>query len=424
MSVIKRINVGIIGVGVVGGGVINILKKSFKKLYNQNIEIIIKKVCVNNLHKKRDCDISDNTIITNNPQELINDPDISVIIETMGGVTKAKDIVFESIKKKKHVITANKALISKYLPEIEILLSENKVKFGYEAAVCGGIPIIHTLQKDLNMDNINEVSGIINGTTNYILSKMSESHDLQFNDVLTEAQELGYAEADPSADIDGNDIRSKISILTKLSYGVSCIENNIPMQGIRNITSDDFIYADLLNSTIKMIGISKLINNRLNIYVYPMLVKKTHPFANINGPKNVIEIKSDNLNSTILIGDGAGRYPTANSVVSDLISICNDECPRAFPQNNNIDINSDFNSCFYIRFVVVDQVGIIKTLGNIFENYDVSIDSIQQIPITDINSVPFVITTNNTSLEKIKFICSEIEKNEFCTKPAFFMPIF
>lgn len=412
-------NIGIIGGGVVGGGIVNILRNSALKT-----SINISKICVKNMDKKRDWELPKETILINNPYEIINDPEIDLVVEVMGGTDIARDVVFDSIKKGKDVVTANKALISMYLKEIEELVKQYKVAFGYEAAVCGGIPIIHSLQKDFIADEITQISGIINGTTNYILSKMEHNPEISFSQVLKEAQDLGYAEANPSADVDGYDVRSKISILTRLAMGKLVDENSIQSVGITKIEQTDFQYANLLNSTIKMIGTAKLIDNKVDVVVSPMLISKSHLFSNINGAKNMIEINSTNLNSTVLMGEGAGRLPTANSVVSDIISIILGTDHKPFSMEKNIELNMNYNRNFYIRLLVNDKIGIIKTIGDLFEKHLISIDSIQQIPITNVNKVPFVITTNNTSIQQIEKVCDEIKDLDFVLDEPLHIPIF
>lgn len=412
----NRFNIGIIGGGVVGGGVAELLET------NDNITIV--GICVKNKNKDRDWKTQKTYHIVDDPYLLINNPEIDMIVEVMGGTDYTFQLITDSIKQKKHIVTANKALISKYLVDIIKLVDKHQVEFGYEAAVCGGIPIIHTLQRDFVGDNITKISGIINGTTNYILSTMENSPE-DFSDILKQAQEKGYAETDPTADIMGYDVRSKISILTKLSYGTYIPENMIHTKGITDIKSIDFEYAKLLNSTIKMIGISKLnSNNLLEVYVTPMVVNNKHIYSNISGPKNIVEIESDNLNSTVLIGDGAGRYPTANSIVSDIISIVNKNKNTMFPLNTDYMINGNYTSYFYIRIIVKDSVGIILKIGELFKENNISVDSIQQLQITDSDYVPFVITTNETTIDKMNTVCIDINLCEFVLEECLFMPIF
>jgi len=415
--------IGIIGCGVVGGGVVNILQNQMKLLRNIGLNIVIKSICVKNLNKKRDFALPKNTKLTSDPDIIIKDKDIDTVIEVMGGVYEAKKVVFDSILNGKNVVTANKALISKHLLEINTLVTENDVQFGYEAAVCGGIPIIHTLQKDLLLDNVTEVSGIINGTTNYILSRIS-TENIDLDSVIDSAKTLGYAEADPTADIEGYDIRSKLGIISKLAFGHYIPESMIETQGITNIIRDDFLYAKMLNSTIKMIGTSKLVNNRLQTYVSPMLVSNNHNFSQVHGATNIVEIKSDNLESTLLTGEGAGRYPTANSVVSDLISIFMNNSSVPFPKNETFGFEQDYEKCFYVRFIVKDQIGIIKNIGEVCNKYNISIDSIQQLPISDNNYVPFVITTNETNIKNIKSLCVDVNMCDYSQEYPFYMPIY
>lgn len=419
----KKITIGIFGGGTVGGGIVAILSQQKSELKKQGLSFEIKKICVKNLNKKRDFELPKSTKIVTDFSEILNDESIELVIECIGGITKAKDIVFEAIEKGKHVVTSNKALISKYLPELEKLLNNHpKVQFGYEASVGGGIPIIHTIQRDLLGDNIQKISGIMNGTTNFILSKM-ENEDANYADVLKEAQDLGFAEADPTADVEGFDARSKIAILTKLAFGVTVDEETIFTQGITRITDSDFAYAKQLNGTIKILTIAEKTENDYSIYVSPMIVPKTNALAKISGATNAISIQSEFLKETVLVGQGAGRFPTANAVVSDILSIAQEIKTPAFPKTESLEKNDNIKCNFYIRFRIKDGLGIIRKIAEFCEKSKVSIDSILQLPIENPNNFPFVLTTNKTNLKAIEQICKLIEKEDFCLEKPLFMPI-
>jgi len=418
----KTFNIGIIGAGTVGGGVISIITQQKHLLSStMGIDLVIKKVCTKSLNTTHDYIDDDSIIYTTNIDELLNDDTIDCIIELIGGVTTAKYIVFESIKRGKHIITANKALISEYLIEIEELLIQNPtVKFGFDASVCGGIPIIQLLKGGFLSDNIKQVSGIMNGTTNYILSKM-ETDGCDYSEVLKEAQDLGYAEMNPSADIDGYDIRSKIAILTKLAFGTFVSLDEIPTIGISRITNDDFSYAKLMNCSIKMLGVSKLTNkNSLCVYVSPTMIPLTSTLSTITGATNMVEIISDNLINSSLIGEGAGRFPTANSVVSDILEIsCDRALNKPFPKNTTISIDNDFISTFYVRITVKEDVDIMRKIGEICEKILIGINIIHQIP----NTNTIALHTELTSFSLINKLVIELNNEDFCIDTPFFMSI-
>ena len=411
---------GIIGAGTVGGGVISLITQQ-KQFFSatMGIDLVIKTVCEKTINKNRNYIYDDSIIYTTHIDDILNDDTIDCILELIGGVTIAKHIVFESIKRGKHIITANKALIAEHLLEIEELLSKNpSVKFGFEASVCGGVPVIQLLKGSFLSDNIKQVSGIMNGTTNYILSKM-ESEGCDYSAVLKEAQDLGYAEMNPSADIDGHDVRSKIVILAKLAFGTFVPIDEVPMIGISRITADDFSYAKLLNCSIKMLGVSKITNNNsLCIYVSPAMIPLSSTISTISGAKNIVEITSDSMVKSSFIGEGAGRFPTANSVLSDILEIaCNRASSQAFPKNTTLTIDNDFSSCFYIRITVKDDFDIKQKIEELCENNLISIQKIYLTPNT------IALLTDFSTLSVINKLVLELKGEDFCTDNTFFMPV-
>ena len=280
---------------------------------------------------------------TENYDDILDDDSLEMVIEVMGGTTKAKDVIYSALKSGKHVVTANKALIAAYMPEISALLDEvnskreTSVEFRYEAAVCGGIPVIRTLQTDFVGDEINMVSGIINGCTNFMLTAMDRDGK-SYDEALAEASRLGYAEEDPTLDVGGFDARSKLKILMRLAYGVQVSEDDISCKGITDLSKLDFEYAKMMGGSIKLIGFAKRVGtDKVAAFVSPCYVSSDDSLYAVNGATNAVEITSENLVSTTLIGEGAGRYPTANSCVNDMVALAKgDKTPLPFNPATNI----------------------------------------------------------------------------------------
>ncbi|GMH94961.1 hypothetical protein TL16_g13045 [Triparma laevis f. inornata] len=309
-----------IGGGTVGGGVYELLTRRISSPL-----ACIKKICVRDLQKTRDFTVDPTCTLTDSLDDVLNDETLNCIVEVMGGTGIAKDVVLRALSSGKHVVTANKALIAEHLGEIQKAIgeAEGSPSFAYEAAVCGAIPIINTLQSCYSGDNITSVMGICNGTTNFMLCKMEDGAD--YGEVLKEAQDLGFAEADPTADVEGHDVRAKISILAKLAYGVTVPITSIPTTGISSITSVDFEYAKSMNCTIKLIGTAARTSEHgehdgpLTVYVAPKMVPTSHVMGGVGGAGNAVAVTSANMGLAAYTGPGAGRYPTANSIVADVM---------------------------------------------------------------------------------------------------------
>eukprot|EP00638_Chattonella_subsalsa_P005384 CAMPEP_0117752042 /NCGR_PEP_ID=MMETSP0947-20121206/11368_1 /TAXON_ID=44440 /ORGANISM="Chattonella subsalsa, Strain CCMP2191" /LENGTH=423 /DNA_ID=CAMNT_0005570605 /DNA_START=130 /DNA_END=1401 /DNA_ORIENTATION=- len=407
--------IGMFGGGTVGGGVYDICEKKRPLFESLDANIRIKKICVRSLDKPRDYTVGEGTAFVTDFNEILEDPEINCVVEVMGGVTAAKDVVYSAIEKGKHVITANKALCAQFLPEIQAKLQANPaVKFGYEAAVCGGIPIINALQQDYLGDSISKVMGIMNGTTNFMLTKM-ESEGADYAEVLKEAQDLGYAEADPTADVEGHDVQAKIALVAKLAYGVTVPITAIPCSGISSIGSVDFQYAKQMNCTIKLAGVAAKSpgGDKLSVYVSPVVCPQTHPLASARMATNIVEITSANMGSTSYVGPGAGRFPTANSVVNDIVRAARGMTGPAFPVAGELPVASDYISKFYIRIKIQDGLGIIRVVGELAEKHGISIDAILQLPITDPSDVDFVVTTGESAISSVEAFCEDVSKQSF-----------
>lgn len=419
--------VGIFGGGVVGGGVYEVIKKCMKsgKFLKLGAHIEIVKICVKSLDKPRDYALGSECQFVTDYSAILDDESIDTIVEVMGGTTHAKDVVMQAIEVGKNVVTANKALVAEYLPEIrEALQRRPTVKFSYEAAVCGGIPIIHALQSDFICDSVTRVLGIMNGTTNFMLCKM-EHDGADYSTVLKEAQDLGFAEADPTADVQGHDVRAKIAILANLAYGKVVLTDTVPTKGISSVTSVDFEYTKMLKSTVKLIGCASKSpeTGSLSVFVSPMVVPLTSPLASAKGPGNMVVIQSENNSESILAGPGAGRFPTANSVVADMLRQALDSEPTPFPLDTEQTIDNNYECAFYIRINCKEGLGIIKAVGEAAEKEGVSIHAVLQNPIDDVENMAFVVTTEKCKFSEVSALAASIDKLTFCLEYPMVMPM-
>ena len=378
--------VSVCGAGVVGGGVLSILQREDHNGYGAAFQIT--KVLVRDASKPRDFPLPPGAVYTEDWRDCLQDVD--VVVELIGGTTLAREIVCAALKKGLRVVTANKALLAKHMDEIEgILAAVPDARLAYEAAVAGGIPIIRALQTSIvSADKVESISGILNGTTNYMLSKMA-AEGCSYEAVLKEAQALGFAEADPTADVEGHDARAKISILLRLGQDQIC--RAIFLAGHHRLTSDDFDYARKLKSTIKLLATARIVpvaasasaeggekacgadgpSVCVQAFVTPCICPSSGIVGNVNGATNVIEIRSTSLGVSHLLGAGAGRFPTANSVVADMMSLKLGTLPaRAFPMplDRSLVFDKDYSAQFYIRLNVCDQTGIIMTSGRFVKN--------------------------------------------------------
>ncbi|MDP4093365.1 MAG: homoserine dehydrogenase [Bacillota bacterium] len=311
------VNVAVLGCGVVGSGVVEVIKKnSFSISQRAGMEIKVKWIL--DIRDLPDSPYAD--LLTKNSEDIFNDDTVSIIVETIGGVRAAYEFTKKALQSGRHVVTSNKELVAKHGPELLKMASDNKVNYLFEASVGGGIPIIRPLNQCLAANEIHGITGILNGTTNYILTQMKKEGK-DFADALKEAQKNGYAEADPTADIEGHDACRKIAILSSIAYNeyVNC--ENIYTEGISKLTVTDMLYAEKMNSTIKLIGISKRVGNKVYARVSPAMIRKDHPLANVEDVFNAIVVKGDAIGEAMFYGRGAGKLPTASAVVADIIDI-------------------------------------------------------------------------------------------------------
>lgn len=389
------IRIGLLGLGTVGGGTAEILlSPEGRHPLLQELEIY--RVGVRDRTKTRSLQFPEN-VLTTDLEAIATDPDVNIVVEVMGGLEPARSLILKAIANGKHIVTANKAVIARYGDEIFAAAQEKGVYVMLEAAVAGGIPVIQTLKQSLGANRIQTVTGIVNGTTNYILTRM-QTEGADFAQVLADAQQLGYAEADPSADVDGLDAADKIAILASLAFGGRIKLEDIYCEGIGQVSAADIAYAEKLGFVIKLLAIAhqdtQTTRDRelLSIRVHPTLVSKTHPLASINGVYNAILIEAEPIGQVMFYGRGAGAGPTASAVVSDIMNIA------AILKTETVPIPHPLLSCshqhyckiapiqelvtrFYARFLTKDNPGVIGKLGTCFGQHNVSLESVVQTGI-------------------------------------------
>ena len=422
----NQINIGVIGLGNIGSYFCKEIIKKKKEIYNKlgkNINLLY--VSAKSKNKKRKYKFKKNQWI-NNPIYITKNPKIHVVVELVGGSEGlAKKVVISALNNKKHVITANKELIAKHGNHLSFLAEKNKVNLEFEASVAGGIPIIRGIKEGLASNKILKLVGILNGTSNYILTKM-ESSGKKFSDVLVEAQTSGYAEKNPKNDLNGNDVSSKIKILSSLCFKSLISNNKILTNGIENIEVKDINIANKLGYRIKLLGITEIINNRIFERVHPSLVPINSYIGNIDGVFNAIIIKGIPVGHSVMQGEGAGPGPTTSSLISDLYSILRDNIKNPFvvPYNKRKKIrkynyNNYIYSC-YFRFEVKDRPGVLASITNILAKNKVSIESLIQNPNKKNKTASIVIITHKTTEKRAIHCMFSINKNKnIIKKPTF-----
>ena len=409
--------VGILGLGTVGGGVVNVLQKNSKSIKRRTgVEIELVIAGVRDISKKRICDTK-KIQLTEDPFEVVNHPDIDVVLELIGGFGLAKELVEQAINNGKHIITANKALIGNHGNELIKLANKKKVRFLFEASVAGGIPIIKALEQGLSANNIESVAGIINGTGNFILTDMKEK-GRDFNDVLKEAQALGYAEEDPTFDIEGIDAAHKLSILAAIAFGTEIQFDKIYTKGISNISTEDILHATELGYTIKHLGIAKRAENGIELRLHPTLVPNNKLIAQVDGVMNAVMVKSDALGTSLYYGPGAGDEATASAVIADLNDIINNQTSNhtlGWKSQQKIKVvdNNSIHSEFFLRLLVTDVKGVLAKVTGIFNDHNVSIEALIQKQVDENNNAHIAITTDKVSTKTVMSIKKKIEASEF-----------
>lgn len=410
----QRVAVGLLGLGTVGSGVYRIIQEHQQELEHQTgCSIYIKKILVQDLNKERDVAI-DPSLLTVHAEEILTDPEIDVVVEVMGGIDHTRDYVLTALRQKKHVVTANKDLIALHGAELLQAAKENGCDLYYEASVAGGIPIIRSLVEGLASDRIIKIMGIVNGTTNYILTKMSKE-GATYEEALKEAQALGYAEADPSADVEGMDAARKMAILSTLGFLTNVELDDVTVQGITQVTAEDIAYCAKLGYTIKLIGIAERHNGRIEVSVQPTLLPNNHPLASVNNEFNAVYVYGESVGETMFYGPGAGQMPTATSVVSDLVTVVkhmrlgvNGRSMVAPLYPKQLKTDEEIFSKYFLRLLVKDQTGVLATITTLFSQYNVSLERVLQLPLKETNEAEIIIMTHRTNKKAFDEVCQAL----------------
>ena len=379
----RNINIALLGAGTVGGGVYRLIKENREEFKDRTGAVInVKKVLVRDISKDRPG--FDKAVLTDDFNEIISDKDIEIVVELMGGLHPALEYVTESLKAGKQVVTANKDLIAEHGELIGNLAEQMGSDLLFEAAVAGAIPIIRPLKQSMAGNNISEIMGIVNGTTNYILTKMSET-GMSYSDALAKATELGYAEADPTADVEGYDAGRKVAIMATIAFHSRVVFNQVYTEGITKITADDIRYAKEFGYVIKLVGVAKQTENGIEAKVHPMLIPEDHPLAGVRDSYNAVFVHGDAMEDITFMGRGAGMMPTASAVMGDVIDVCRDlvydscgrvgcNCYKKMP----VKRIEDSESKFFLRIIAEDRPGVLANIASVLGNNDVSIAQVVQ----------------------------------------------
>jgi homoserine dehydrogenase len=417
----KPVSVGVIGLGTVGAGTVDVLRCNGEEISRRaGREIKVTRAAVRDLARSRDCNTT-GISLTANPHEIVEDPGIDVVIELIGGCDVAFDLISAALHHGKHVVTANKALIATRGNEIFHQASSAGLVVAFEAAVAGGIPVIKVLREGLAGNRVERLAGILNGTCNFILSGMQDDRS-DYAEVLLKAQANGYAEADPSVDVEGVDAAHKLTILASIAYGVHLDFKSVHVEGISDITQDDIIYARELGYRIKHLGIARRLPNGLDLRVHPCLVGDDHLLASVSGVMNAIVVNGDAVGETLFYGAGAGAQPTASAVIADLVDVVRtltsdpgNRVPHLAFQPATLAAPgivplSEIVCAHYLRLTVNDRPGVLADITRILGDYQVSIEAIRQQGSADaLGNVPVVIVTHRALEANVAMAVSEIE---------------
>lgn len=398
------INVAVVGFGTVGSGTVKILIESRELIKERTgIDVNLKWVCDLDIETDRGIKVPDG-ILTTDTFMAVDDPEVDIVVELIGGKTFAKDIMLRALKNGKHAVTANKALLAEDGYDVFTEAKKQNKILGFEAAVAGAIPIIKLLREGLVANNIITAYGIINGTSNYILSKMAEE-GLKFEDALSQAQELGYAEQDPTYDIEGIDTAHKLTLMATLAYGTPLYFDDVHKEGITWITPEDIAYAKELGYSIKLLAITKISDSEVELRVHPAMIPQNHLISNVNGVFNAIYVKGDAVGDALYYGRGAGDLPTGSAVVSDIIDIAKaHDCVKSYHVNMDSKKYSvkkieDIQSMYYFRFTTLDSPGVLSTISGVLGDYNISISAVIQKERREGEGVPVIMLTH-MALEK------------------------
>jgi homoserine dehydrogenase len=413
---VKPVKIGLLGLGTVGTGVVRIVEGHQEDLQRQvGCPVLIERILVQNVDKERSIHI-DPSKLTEDPWSVINHPEIDVVIEVMGGIGLAKEYILAALERGKHVVTANKDLMAQHGQEILQKASEKGCDVFYEASVAGGVPILRTLVEGFSSDRIYKMMGIVNGTTNYILTKMSQE-GATYDDVLKEAQDLGYAEADPTSDVEGYDAAYKMTILATLGFHAKINYEDVQVKGISKVRKEDIMYAKRLGYEMKLLGIAENQDGYVSISVEPTMVKRDHPLASVNGVFNAIYVYGEAVGETMFYGRGAGEMPTATSVVADIVAVIKNLKLGVNGQRGSIYVEKkiktadQIESKYFVLLHVEDKAGVLARITQVFGHYEVSLESVIQQPNSSNPMAELVIITHNANkanMEKVLAAFNEL----------------
>lgn len=412
----KKVKIALLGFGNVGRGVWKIIQANGEEISKRSgYQVEISKILVRNANRDRGVEVPDD-VITTNFDDILNDDSIKIVVEVMGGIEPAKEYMLKAMSKKKHIVTANKMLLATYGDEVFQKADDEGIMFNYEASVAGGIPIIQSINESLTANRFITLYGIINGTTNFILSKM-QLEGSNFDDVLKLAQEMGYAEADPTSDVEAFDAQYKLAILSSLAFGTKIEVDKVYREGITKITDTDIKYAKSFGMVIKLLAIAKDVNGELELRVHPTMIPDTHPLANVHDSFNAVFVNGNAVGDLMFYGRGAGELPTGSAVVGDIVSILRSnidiENPTPVVKNNlwkkqivNMD---DIESKYYIRVTVADMPGVLGDITAILGRNSVSLRSVIQKGETVDDKVALVLTTHKCKEEQMQKAITELK---------------
>lgn len=424
-----RIGVGLVGFGTVGAGVAKILLAN-RTLIQRRVGVPVELVRVADLDITRDRGVSlPPGMLTADLHEVLDDPSVDIVLELIGGYDAAKRVILDAMARGKQVVTANKALLAVHGEEIFEAAARHRVDLGFEASVGGGIPVIRALTEGLAANTILSIYGIINGTSNYILSRMT-SEGQGFKEVLAEAQRAGYAEADPTFDVAGIDSAHKLSIMVSLAYGTPVNFKDVYTEGITRITPLDITYAKEFGYTIKLLGIAKFSEGEVEARVHPTMIPSTSPVAHVEGVYNAIQLVGDAVNDIVLHGQGAGSMPTGSAVVSDVIDIARNLLkgasgrvpPASFQQDQRRPLRirrmEEIVCLYYLRFMVLDRPGVLSQISGVLGRHGISISSVLQQGRKEGQTVPVVIMTHTSTERDVQASLREIDRMPFISEPT------
>ncbi|MBI4004470.1 MAG: homoserine dehydrogenase [Candidatus Omnitrophica bacterium] len=423
----NKVNVGLIGFGIVGTGVARTLLQRRRWLeHSVGARVVLRRVCDKEFRRSRGFRLPSG-LTTTDPAKILRDPDIHIVVELIGGQEPAKTFILEALRRGKHIVTANKALLAHAGRELFAAAARSHADIYFEASVGGGIPIIKSLREGLIANEVDTVLGIVNGTSNYVLTQMRDK-GLSFHEALLEAKRHGYAERNPSLDIDGHDASHKLAILTFLSFGVQVQPTDIHVEGISKISQADIQYADELGYCIKPLAIAKQVDHELEVRVHPALLAKSHLLANVDGVYNAIYVHGDMVGSAMFYGRGAGQNPAASSVIADIADVARN-IAKGVPQRiplvrhkshriRRLRRMGDIETRYYLRFTVTDKPGVLARLAGVLGRHRISIASVHQKERKAARNVPVVMMTHEAKESNVRTALQEIDHLGAVNKPS------